>query len=133
MTIHFIVGPAGSGKSTYRRNTFPDLPYCDIWDYQADCEPTQHNIIRSYVRHRRDCIIMAERGAEMVIEHTMLRAQRRAYYINKLRQHRLVAHYTTNPGGCPEYVMDVYEIPYLDEGFNELVAIKWEDEKCGNG
>ena len=125
MTIHFVIGPAGSGKTTYRVREFPQLWAVDIHRHQwwLGNDSPSRDVRLSYSTHRRAVMRHALIGWDFVIEHTMLRAQRRAYYINKLRANRLVCHYTTWPGCCPDDVMDVYELPTIAEGFDELVEI----------
>ena len=127
MTIHFIIGPPGSGKTTFRKKRFPTLPHADVWDYQADCDSLR-GVWKSYVYHRRECIRMAGLGCDFVIEHTLMKAKRRVYYINKLAQHDLVCWYTTWDG---YYVnaMASFELPQVEEGFAEVWPISEREEQ----
>lgn len=123
-TIHLVVGPPASGKSTYIAKAFKGHVCVDIWLYQENCR-TMRDTWESYVRHRRDCINIAKvYQRDFVVEHTMLRACRRAYYIAKLRPYgRLVCHYTQNAGLHGDAVLAVFEQPTTDEGFDEVVPI----------
>ena len=35
--IHFVIGPACSGKSYFIRKTFPNAVVVDIFDFQENC------------------------------------------------------------------------------------------------
>jgi len=125
-----IIGPAQSGKSTFIGHTFTEEECFDVWGYQEECV-THKDVLRSYVKHRRDIISWLNEYAgsprDLVIEHTLLRAQRRAYYINRIKKHASTAKiwcwYTTNPGACGSGVMEMYEYPDGSEGFDRACPI----------
>ena len=87
--INFVIGPACSGKSTFIKNTFHDALVIDLWDYQKGYKYfTVENILESY-EDAKDILIEAikERGHhQIVLEHTMLKKERRAEYIKAIRE-----------------------------------------------
>lgn len=133
--IHFVIGPAGSGKSTYIAKDFKGYICLDIWHYQKHLTLGSGTtaILRSYATHRRDCINIANAiKGDFVIEHTLLRPERRKYYIDKLKKFgSLICHYTTDTGWFSEAEL-VYKHPTLEEGFNELIEVIRNDKGNSN-
>ena len=140
MKIHFVIGPTNSGKTTFRKAKFPELECADILDFQQETLPFgitkekyQRLILRTYAKHRKLVLEIAKEGKDFVIEHTLLKAQRRVYYINKLKQHDLICWHTTNMGIYGDIAKGVYEIPTLSEGFSEIHAIPDKEGKLTEG
>lgn len=87
MAIIFISGPACAGKSTFIKENFPNKRVIDLYDFQKDIRFfTFETIWQSYVdclEEMKKCINNKE---DFVLEHTLLKAQRRAFYIEELRK-----------------------------------------------
>jgi len=132
MNIYFVIGPTQSGKTTFRKHKFPELPFVDLWDHQSDLvgEFTVKMILNSYAKCRRAAIALARTGQDFVLEHTLLRAIRRVYYIKKLAAYgRLICYYTTNGGVYGDDALQVYELPLTSEGFAEVHPIPAKQEQ----
>lgn len=123
MNIYFVIGCQQAGKSTFRKKELSHLPCFDIWDYQEDTVTTR-DVWRSYARHRRDCINEAKKGEDFVIEHTMFKAKRRAYYINRLKEHHLICYHILGEGCYGSPALDSFEPPTIQEGFVKIIEVK---------
>ena len=141
MKIIFVMGIAGSGKSTYIKDNFKDFTVVDLFDFQKHCY-TFEDCWKSYMDAKDALINAIKENKDVVLEHTLLRAERRKIYIDAVRE------ITDNPIEIilinPEfdilvkrnkerniYVsddylkqnLDVLEIPTESEGFDKVTII----------
>lgn len=143
--INFVIGPAVSGKSTFIKNTFKNCKVVDLWDFQKDLDFfTIENILDSYKKTEEELIrqITASKNKTIILEHTLLRAERRKPYIDaikKVSEEAIINCYIIKPTlaqfkkNCKnrdidyEYAKDgfnILEIPTKQEGFNNVYIIK---------
>ena len=129
--IHFVLGPSGCGKTVFIKQhpVLSALPRYDILSYQTllNSSWTARSILESYVVHRRAWLnfIESHPTADVVVEHTLLRAVRRAYYLDKVKDlgYHVVCWCPTRPEGALDPAWDVFERPTHEEGFNEIKEI----------
>lgn len=123
-----MIGPATSGKSTFIENTpaLAKLKLIDIWDYQGWWCVTLKDVLKSYVKHRRAALkyIEGNPDTDLVVEHTLLRAVRRKYYVPKFNKTHNVVCWYTSPDIVTGYGSAIYEPPTLDEGFTKIHEIE---------
>ena len=144
MKIIFVIGPAGSGKSTYIKKNFPDAKVVDLWDFQE-------NLRRFSVEEIFETYKMAEDALKetikknlntdntVILEHTLLKAKRRPQYIGAVRSITDVPIevHVMNPsieiykerckskGISPRIdELELLEIPVEEEGFSYIKVIK---------
>lgn len=87
MKITFVMGIPGSGKSHYIREHYPDRVVYDLYTYQEKKKYLSvQEVMESYEELKEDIVEALKRGEDIVIEHTLLRAIRRAPYIEAIRE-----------------------------------------------
>ena len=92
-TVRFIIGPPSAGKTTERQNN-PDLrelPFVDLYDIQYELYPetggsNTDEVWRSYEASRERLLALLDENDDVVFEHTLLKKQRRPYYIDAIRE-----------------------------------------------
>jgi predicted kinase len=142
MRVVFVIGPAGSGKSTFIKNNFPDAIVVDLWDYQEDCYSMQ-DIIDSY-NNAEEALKEAIKenlntDNTVVLEHTLLKQIRRPQYIDAVKSltDTPIEVFAMNPSQeeykkrCnsskkPFYkdYLEIYELPEVEEGFGSVTIVK---------
>ena len=85
MQIIFVMGPACSGKSTYIKNNYPNFEVVDLYDFQENCVDIE-SCWQSYYDCRDKLVEIIKSGKDVVLEHTLLRAKRRVFYIDAVRE-----------------------------------------------
>jgi len=92
MRIVFVIGPTNCGKSTFVQENFPDAKVIDMLNYQQmlypyDGKDTIEVALERY-EQAKDALQLAIRNGEdtIVLEHTLLRKERRPMYINAVRE-----------------------------------------------
>lgn len=138
MKIIFVMGFAGSGKSTYIKEQFKDMKVLDLYDYQENCW-TYDTVWDSYMRIKDDLIEAIKNNEDVVMEHTLLKAIRRKIYIDAVREvtdcpisivfvnpTREVLKERRKKRGLNfgdkniDMEMEVLEAPSLEEGFDKI-------------
>lgn len=84
MTI--VMGPSCAGKSTYIKEHFPNAKIIDLYDFQDVPFQTYETIMHSYEECAEALQKALKEGGDVVLEHTLLKAKRRAWYIEKIRE-----------------------------------------------
>lgn len=142
--VIFVIGAPCSGKTHFIREHYPEAKVIDLWDYQKE-EPflTLPVVIESY-RKAKEAVTEAIQSAEediVVLEHTMLRAKRRAEYIEAVKKydgvtllcyaimpddktHRRYCESRECRYGHIKAARDIFEIPKVEEGFDEVYIIE---------
>lgn len=83
--VIFVMGIPCSGKSTYIKNNFPDATAIDLYDYQANIQ-TIEDVWKSYEAVKDEIIKRLESEDLVICEHTLLKAERREYYLHALKE-----------------------------------------------
>ena len=140
--INFVIGPACSGKSKFIETQFPHALVIDLWDFQKDYKLFNiENILQSYKKAKDALIttIEANPGSDIVLEHTLLKAARRAPYLDEVREvtNQQIVCYVLKPDietyekFCQErevpesyYEFELLEMPSKGEGFEKIFVIK---------
>ena len=137
--VIFVIGCPCSGKSTYIKNNFSNIPVIDLWDFQNYKFANYDNIYQSYV----DCLDALLKAVEdndlVILEHTLLLAKRRLMYIEPLKERGIdidcICMYPSFDGlkarmiqrDCYgddeeiEYLLDFIELPTKEEGFSNIM------------
>ena len=142
MRVVFVIGPAGSGKSTFIKNNFPDAIVVDLWNYQRHCYSIQ-GIIDSYLKTEEALKEAIKENINtdntVVLEHTLLRQIRRPQYIDAVKSltDTPIEVFAMNPSQeeykkrCnsskkPFYsdYFKIYELPESEEGFGSVTIVK---------
>lgn len=85
MKVLFVMGIANAGKSTYIKNHLSDFPKVDLYKYQENIK-TIDDIWKSYEDVKDEVIKQLKTNDTVVCEHTLLKAERRAYYIEAFKE-----------------------------------------------
>ena len=83
--VIFVMGIPCSGKSSYIQNNFPDVATIDLYDYQANIQ-TIEDVWKSYESVKDEIIKRLGNEDVVICEHTLLKAERREYYIHALKE-----------------------------------------------
>lgn len=83
--VIFVMGIPCSGKSTYIKNNFPGVAAVDLYDYQENIK-TIEDVWKSYEVVKDELIKKLQTEDLVVCEHTLLRAERREYYLHALQE-----------------------------------------------
>lgn len=83
--VIFVIGIPCSGKSSYIKNNFPDATAIDLYDYQANIQ-TIEDVWKSYEAVKDEIIKRLESEDVVICEHTLLKAERREYYLHALKE-----------------------------------------------
>ena len=87
MQITFVIGIPCSGKSTYIKENFPNTKIIDLYDFQKDLKCcTPDTIWESYIKAKDAVLECIKNNEDVVLEHTMLRAERRKFYIDAIKE-----------------------------------------------
>lgn len=84
MKVIFVMGIANAGKSTYIKEHLSEFPKVDLFDYQENIK-TFDDIWKSYEDVKDEVIKQLQTHDTVVFEHTLLKAVRRAYYIEAFK------------------------------------------------
>lgn len=141
MRIIFVMGIAGSGKSTYIKENFTDFTVVDLYDFQQNCYTIQ-DCWKSYMDAKDALIEAIKKGENVILEHTLLKAERRKIYVDAVREITNVPieiilinpefnvlverHKKRNIYLSDDYIksnLDVLEIPTKEEGFETISII----------
>ena len=85
MKVIFVMGIANAGKSTYIKEHLSEFPKVDLFDYQENIK-TFDDIWKSYEDVKDEVIKQLKTHDTVVFEHTLLKAERRAYYIEAFKE-----------------------------------------------
>lgn len=139
--VVFVIGIPCAGKSTYIKKHYPDYKKVDLYDYQKQAMSVV-DILKSYEDCKQNLIESIKTCDKVVMEHTLLRKERRIPYIEAVRETAEV-HLTcvlVNPSvdrileneelrglhKSREGILDnlkLLEIPEDGDGFDEIVII----------
>lgn len=139
--IRIVMGIPYSGKSHFIKNHFPNSRKIDLYDYQANCFTTEQ-IWDSYVKTKDEIINAINNNEDFVVEHTLLKAIRRQYYIEEIRKvtnepieiyclicdkETYLEHSELRGSKSSEYMYKIqtetFEIPTKEEGFENVYII----------
>ena len=146
MRIIIVMGLACAGKSTYIERNFKDFKVIDLYKYQEE-NYSVDRIVRSNEKCKQDFLEAIKNGEDVVLEHTLLRAERRKEYIdaireitdnniecicicpsfNVLRQRRKMRNCYHGGDRAIQDALDIFEIPKTSEGFSSVII-----ENCEN-
>ena len=142
MTVTFVIGVAGAGKSEYiRRNFKTDTIIVDLFNFQNHIV-TFSDLAKSYDECMESLKNACKTGSDVVLEHTLLKKCRRIPYINAVREitdcpinivvinppietiteRQKMRKIFTSVENI-ENALDVLEIPELDEGYDSINII----------
>ena len=147
MSITFVMGPAGVGKSTYIKDNLlsknKNLVIVDLYTYQENKILNQNGILQSYYDCLEDLIKAIKDGKDVVLEHTLLKAIRREMYIKAIREisnepidiilikppletirERWKKREIYTSDFYIKANLDTLEIPTNEEGFNSIVVLE---------
>lgn len=86
MSVIIVAGPTCAGKSTFIKDHFPQHTVVDLFDFQKDFKFVNPELVfESYIKCRDALVEALKQGQEVVLEHTLLKAKRRAMYIDAIR------------------------------------------------
>ena len=143
--IKIVMGLPCAGKSTFIKNNFEGIKKIDLYDYQANIMQ-QNEVWKSYEDVKDEIIKCIKNNEDFVVEHTLLKAIRRKYYIdaihevtqepieiwlikpNKeqyLKQSKMRGINHTSEDY--EWYMNILEIPTTEEGFSKVHIIEIND------
>lgn len=142
MSVVIVAGPMCAGKSTFIKEHFPDHTVVDLYDFQDGIINTYADVMRSYEECRDELVKAIQRGNDVVLEHTLLKQQRRPMYIDAIRsvtdediemyfilpsidEHVKYAQ-KRNISADKQYiegVRSVIELPTIDEGYSAVHLI----------
>lgn len=139
--IKIVMGIPCSGKSYFIEKNFPNIKKIDLYDYQK--ELSYDKIWDSYVAVKDEIIKCIKNKEDFIVEHTLLRAERRKYYIDEIRKvtdEDIALYFVScddktykehcNKRGIPYICLDenpnmeILEKPMLSEGFKEIHFIE---------
>lgn len=142
--ITIVMGIAAAGKSYFIKNNFSNDKIIDLWDFQKDLfYYSYENILKSYEQAKDAFIEAIKNNEDVVLEHTLLKAKRRKYYIDeirrvtdapiniyvmlpnidKLKEYRKKRDLNTSEADILEE-LHVLEIPKKEEGFENVYIIE---------
>lgn len=82
-----IMGPALSGKTTFRKDNFGYLPCVDLFEIQQRyTNMTYENCLQSYNDAETELINLLKNYNHVVLEHTLIKEKRRTQYIKALKE-----------------------------------------------
>lgn len=85
MSVIFVIGPAGAGKSTFIKEKFPNYKVIDLYDFQKNINPSINNIWTSYMDCRDALMKAVSENDNVILEHTLLKRERRKLYIDAVK------------------------------------------------
>lgn len=87
MSVIIVAGPTCSGKSTFIQKNFPQHKIIDIYDFQKDFRFINiDNVMESYVQCKDALVAAIKESENVVLEHTLLKAKRRAMYVDAIKE-----------------------------------------------
>lgn len=148
MSITFVMGIAGAGKSTYIKGKFPDCTVIDLYDFQKNGYVLnsgmsfEEQCLQSYYACRDAVVEAIKNGEDVVMEHTLLRAIRREMYVEAVKNvtDEPIDIIVINPPVDTikerwslrklnptdeeiKYNLSVLEIPTKEEGFRNITVV----------
>jgi len=139
--VVFVLGIAGSGKSTFIEENYKNWNVVNVKDEQDKYVFLDYdNIMQSYIDTRDKLIKVIKNGENVVLEHTLLRAERRemyisavkalgvpieVFYLNKSLETLLANNEKRNTldKNYTESSLKYQEIPTLSEGFSKITIL----------
>lgn len=87
MSIIIVAGPTCAGKSTFIKENFADREIVDLFDFQENIPFLNfESVVKSYEQCKDALIQKIKEGKLVVLEHTLLKAIRRKYYIDAIKE-----------------------------------------------
>ena len=144
MAIIIVAGPTCAGKSTFIKENFADKEVVDLFDFQENIAFFNvTSIMRSYEECRDALIEKIKEGKDVVLEHTLLKAIRRKFYIDAIREvtnepieiyflmperevyrQQLKERKQPTDDDFIDGSYSILEIPTKDEGYNQVTIIQ---------
>lgn len=148
MSVIIVAGPTCAGKSTFIKDHFPNHTVIDLFDFQKDFKYiTVSDVLLSYEKCKEALIKALQEGKEVVLEHTLLKQQRRPMYIDAIRSvtNEPIEMYFLMPSDeqlikqmrersyasdikTAQSMKEVVEFPTLDEGYAVVHIISDDPE-----
>ena len=148
MSVIIVAGPTCAGKSTFIKDHFPNHTVIDLFDFQKDFKYiTVSDVLLSYEKCKEALIKALQEGKEVVLEHTLLKQQRRPMYIDAIRSvtNEPIEMYFLMPSDeqlikqmrersyasdikTAQSMKEVAEFPTLDEGYAVVHIISDDPE-----
>ena len=146
--IKIVMGLPCAGKSTFIENNFEGIKKIDLYDYQTNIM-RQDEVWKSYEDVKDEIIKRIKNNEDFVVEHTLLKAIRRKYYIDAIREvtQEPIEIWLIKPNEeqylkqCKmrdinhtsedyKWYMDILEIPTIEEGFSKvhIIEINYTDK-----
>lgn len=141
--IIIVAGPPCAGKSTFIKKHFPNHTVIAIDDFQKGILGTVDDVMQSYYNCRDALMKAIQSHDNVVLEHTLLKRERREMYINAIREvtnddismffifpdraehlRRAQKRDPKIPSGSILAHRDIVEIPTPDEGYKHAYIIK---------
>jgi len=86
MQIIFVIGPSCVGKSTYIKEHYKNFEIIDLYKFQQDYKILGlAQVVESYEKCKEALIKTVKENKNVVMEHTLLRAERRIPYIEAVK------------------------------------------------
>lgn len=139
MRIVFVIGPSCAGKSTYIKNHFDNYEVVDLYDFQRDFKViTLDTILQSYEQCKSALINCIKQEKDVVLEHTLLRAERRKPYIDAVKdlgdynidvivikpdKETLKERKKSRKCHTDTSDLELLEMPTFEEGFDNILII----------
>lgn len=145
--IIFVIGPCCAGKSTFIKNNYKNSNVIDLYDFQKNINILNiDDIWNTYIKCKdelRKLILSKDRTPNIILEHTLLKAERRKFYIDEIKKitKEPIIVYSIFPKD-EEYKKrliqrgfydwkqqikinkEIYEKPVSSEGFSEIHIIE---------
>lgn len=87
MSVIIVAGPTCSGKSTFIQKNFPHHKVIDVYDFQKDFRYICiDNVMESYIQCKDALVAAIKESENVVLEHTLLKAKRRAMYVEAIKE-----------------------------------------------
>lgn len=150
MSIIIVAGPTCAGKSTFIKENFADREIVDLFDFQENIVFfSTDSIMRSYEECRDALIQKIKEGKQVVLEHTLLKAIRRKFYIDAIREitnepieiyflipereiyrEQLRKRKQPTDDDFIDSSYSILEIPTKEEGYDKVTVIQRGAEQC---
>ena len=143
--LTIVMGPSCAGKSTYIKEHFPNEKVIDVFDFQDYRFATPETVWQSYEDCAKALQDALKENENVVLEHTLLKAIRREWYIQKVRevsdcdikvicifpslkmlQSRSRKRKCISTADYCQAMLDTLELPQKEEGYSEVEIVRVE-------